>query len=100
MGHVQGRLRIDRSPLPLRNWRRAQASGAQRFKDSLGNLPMERWVTVDRKRPIWESPSGGRSHADAEHVVHGQFSRFQSATFQIEGLKSRNHCLCSLQNAL
>ena len=30
---------------------------------------------------------------------HGQFSRFQLANLQIEGLKSKDRCLFSLQNA-
>ena len=31
---------------------------------------------------------------------HGQFSKFRFAKIQIEGLKSQNHCLCSIQYAL
>ena len=55
-----------------------------------------------RKQELaWVVPRSSRSlafqRADSEY---GQFSKFQFARFQTEGLKSQNHCLFSLQDAL
>ena len=54
------------------------------------HIHLSTWVGASHKCFVPDKPS----------PVYGQFSSFQFARFQIEGLKSQNHCLCSLQIAL
>ena len=42
----------------------------------------------------------GAARRVERHLEYGHFSYFRFAKFQVEGLKSQNRCLCSLQNAL